>query len=172
MLGEGQITVLGPGSYTKTTRGQQLPEVSYLCRGAEHAGTSPATDMRQSGCCGGGGRGRQELWESSSTQGKGPPPVPHHESSNSRLSLGEGQECGEYVERCLLPVGSLGRCQLVPQRDPHAFLLERRGKKCHLIILCANKDVESLELLHIAGRQIKWFSSFGKRFGNFSGSST
>ena len=86
--------------------------------------------MRQSGCHrsrGGAGMGRntEKAPASRATES----PAPYHEPGSSSVPLGEGQERRGHVERHLLPVRSLGTCQLVPQWDPTTHLLEGLGKK-------------------------------------------
>ena len=86
--------------------------------------------MRQSGCHrsrGGAGMGRntEKAPASRATES----PAPYHEPGSSSVPPGEGQERRRHVERRLLPVRSLGTCQLVPQWDPTTHLLEGLGKK-------------------------------------------
>ena len=131
-LGEGQETVWATGSYASTARGQlPLGEAGnpYKCSQRHEAVWLPQEQ--------GWGRDGQEHWESSSIQGNREP-SPYHEPGSSSVPLEEGQECRGHVERHLLPVRSLGTCQLVPQWDPATHLLEGLGKKncCSVPQLC------------------------------------
>ena len=113
-LREGQETVLGLGFYTNTTGGRlPLGRSRKLAHKSSHR--YKAVWLPRGRGLGLGGMGRNTEKAPAPRATESPLSAPYHEPSTSSVPLGEGQECGEYVERHLLPVGSLGKCQLVLQ---------------------------------------------------------